>query len=81
MWNFLSICVIVWGITKMYIAHAEKSKAVEVAHEKEFWGNDKDEDTEEQIENIWDAISDLRIEIKQLSEELIKELNYGEKSV
>lgn len=36
MWNFLSICVIVWGITKMYIAHAEKSKAVEVAHEKSF---------------------------------------------
>ena len=41
MWHFLSICVIVWGITKMYIAHAEKSKAVEVAHEKGFWSNDK----------------------------------------
>ena len=75
MWNFLSICVIVWGITKMYIAHAEKSKAVEVAHEKGFWGNDKDEDTEEQLETIWDAITNLRVEIRQLSEELQKQKN------
>ena len=75
MWHFLSICVIVWGITKMYIAHAEKSKAVEVAHEKGFWSNDKDDDTEEQIENIWKAISDLRIKITQLQEDQQKQKN------
>lgn len=75
MWNFLSICVIVWGITKMYIAHAEKSKAVEVTHEKGFWGTDKDDDIEEQLENIWEAISDLRIEIAQLQEEQHKQKN------
>lgn len=75
MWYFLSICVIVWGITKMYIAHAEKSKAVEVAHEKGFWSNDKDDDTEEQIENIWKAISDLRIKIIQLQEDQQKQKN------
>lgn len=75
MWYFLSICVIVWGITKMYIAHAEKSKSVEVAHEKSFWSNDKDDDTEEQIENIWKAISDLRIKIIQLQEYQQKQKN------
>lgn len=75
MWHFLSICVIVWGITKMYIAHAEKSKAVEVALEKGFWSNDKDDDTEEQIENIWKAISDLRIKIIQLQEDQQKQKN------
>lgn len=75
MWNFLSICVIVWGITKMYIAHAEKSKAVEVAHEKGFWGTDKDDDTEEQLESILETISDLRIEIAQLQEEQHKQKN------
>ena len=75
MWHFLSICVIVWGITKMYIAHSEKSKAVEVAHEKGFWSNDKDDDTEEQIENIWKAISDLRIKIIQLQEDQQKQKN------
>ena len=75
MWHFLSICVIVWGITKMYIAQSEKSKAVEVAHEKGFWSNDKDDDTEEQIENIWKAISDLRIKIIQLQEDQQKQKN------
>ena len=75
MWHFLSICVIVWGITKMYIAYTEKSKAVEVAYEKGFWGNDKDDDTEEQLENIWEAISDLRIKIVQLQEYQQKQKN------
>ena len=75
MWHFLSICVIVWGITKMYIAYTEKSKAVEVAHEKGFWSNDKDDETEEQIENIWKAISDLRIKIIQLQEDQQKQKN------
>ena len=75
MWHFLSICVIVWGITKMYIAYTEKSKAVEVAYEKGFLGNDKDDDTEEQIENIWKAISDLRIKIIQLQEDQQKQKN------
>lgn len=34
----------------MYIAYTEKSKAVEVTHEKDFWDDDKDDDTEEQLE-------------------------------
>lgn len=60
--DFLSICVIVWGITKMYIAH-----------EKDFWGNDKDDDTEEQLENIWEAISNIRGEICQIKDEQQKQ--------
>lgn len=75
MWNFLSICIIVWGITKMYIARTEKNKAVEVAHEQCYWSNDKDEDTDEQIETIWNAITNLRGEIRQLHEELQKQKN------
>lgn len=75
MWNFLSICVIVWGITKMYIAYTEKSKAVEVAHEKDFWDDDKDDDTEEQSENIWEAISNIRGEICQIKDEQQKQKN------
>lgn len=56
--DFLSICVIVWDITKMYIAH-----------EKDFQGDNKDDDTEEQLENIWEVISNIYDEICQIKDE------------
>ena len=40
-----------------------------IAHEKYFWGDDKDDDTEEQLENIWEAISNIRGEICQIKDE------------
>ena len=40
-----------------------------IAHEKDFWSDDKDDDTEEQLENIWDAISNIRGEICQIKDE------------
>lgn len=44
-----------------------------IAHEKDFWGNDKDDDTEEQLENIWEAISNIRGEIYQIKDEQQKQ--------
>ena len=32
-------------------------------------GDDKDDDTEEQLENIWEAISNIRDEICQIKDE------------
>ena len=40
-----------------------------IAHEKYFWGDDKDDDTEEQLENIWEVISNIRGEICQIKDE------------
>ena len=44
-----------------------------IAHEKDFWGNDKDDGTEEQLENIWEAISNIRGEICQIKDEQQKQ--------
>lgn len=44
-----------------------------IAHEKDFWDNDKDDDTEEQLENIWEAISNIRGEIYQIKDEQQKQ--------
>ena len=39
------------------------------------WGDDKDDDTEEQLENIWEAISNIRGEICQIKDEQQKQKN------
>ena len=48
-----------------------------IAHEKDFCGDNKDDDTEEQLENIWEAISNIRGEICQIKDEQQKKLNYA----
>lgn len=40
---------------------------------KIFWGDDKDDDTEEQLENIWEAISNIRGVICQIKDEQQKQ--------
>ena len=44
-----------------------------IAHEKDFWSDDKDDDTEEQLENIWEVISNIHGEICQIKDEQQKQ--------